>query len=227
MSEVREQSNKEGMEKTLESPLDCKEIQPVHSEGDQPWDFFGRLEGVPGLPGAPQDEAGLTRKFETSHVGLLQRGWRGGPRSSSWEEVSERRGAATRGDGSEGVRAGPGGHRSEGVRVGPGVTGQRVSGRALTSDKSWERSMVRPQGHSPRRPHCEFRGLSGWRAGGAAGLMLLVLQVSCVCRLCVCHVLRVCVCNLYVPCVSYMCVLYLCCVCALCVVCEHRTELLC
>ena len=30
------------LEKTLESALDCKEIQPVHSEGDQPWDFFGR-----------------------------------------------------------------------------------------------------------------------------------------------------------------------------------------
>ena len=30
------------LEKTLESPLDCKEIQPVHSQGDQPWDFFGR-----------------------------------------------------------------------------------------------------------------------------------------------------------------------------------------
>ena len=30
------------LEKTLESPLDCKEIQPVHSEGDQPRDFFGR-----------------------------------------------------------------------------------------------------------------------------------------------------------------------------------------
>ena len=29
------------LEKTLESPLDCKEIQPVHSE-DQRWDFFGR-----------------------------------------------------------------------------------------------------------------------------------------------------------------------------------------
>ena len=29
------------LEKTLESPLDCKQIQPVHSEGDQPWDFFG------------------------------------------------------------------------------------------------------------------------------------------------------------------------------------------
>ena len=30
------------LEKTLASPLDCKEIQPVHSKGDQPWDFFGR-----------------------------------------------------------------------------------------------------------------------------------------------------------------------------------------
>ena len=27
------------LEKTPESPLDCKEIQPVHSEGDRPWDF--------------------------------------------------------------------------------------------------------------------------------------------------------------------------------------------
>ena len=31
------------LEKTLESPLDCKEIQPVHSDGDHPWDF---LEGM-------------------------------------------------------------------------------------------------------------------------------------------------------------------------------------
>ena len=30
----------------LLSPLDCKEIQPVHSEGDQPRDFFGRTDGV-------------------------------------------------------------------------------------------------------------------------------------------------------------------------------------
>ena len=29
------------LKKTLESPLDCKEIQPVHSEGGQPWGFFG------------------------------------------------------------------------------------------------------------------------------------------------------------------------------------------
>ena len=33
------------LEKTLEGPLDCKEIQPVHSEGDQPWDFLGRNDG--------------------------------------------------------------------------------------------------------------------------------------------------------------------------------------
>ena len=30
------------LEKTLESPLDCKEIQSVHSKGDQPWVFFGK-----------------------------------------------------------------------------------------------------------------------------------------------------------------------------------------
>ena len=30
------------LEKTLESPLDCQESQPVHSEGDQPRDFLGR-----------------------------------------------------------------------------------------------------------------------------------------------------------------------------------------
>ena len=32
------------LEKTLESPLDCKEIQPVHSEGDQSWVFIGRSD---------------------------------------------------------------------------------------------------------------------------------------------------------------------------------------
>ena len=32
------------MEKTLESPLDCKEIQPVHPKGDQSWEFTGRTD---------------------------------------------------------------------------------------------------------------------------------------------------------------------------------------
>ena len=38
------------LEKTLESPMDCKEIQPVHSEGDQPWDFFGRNDAEAETP---------------------------------------------------------------------------------------------------------------------------------------------------------------------------------
>ena len=38
------------LEKPLESPLDCKEIQPVHSEGGQPWDFFGRNDAKAETP---------------------------------------------------------------------------------------------------------------------------------------------------------------------------------
>ena len=38
------------LEKTLASPLDCKEIQPVHSEGAQPWDFFGRNDAKAETP---------------------------------------------------------------------------------------------------------------------------------------------------------------------------------
>ena len=45
------------LEETLESPLDCKEIQPVHSEGDQPWVFFG----------------GLTLKLKLQYFGHLMR----------------------------------------------------------------------------------------------------------------------------------------------------------
>ena len=45
------------LEKILESPLDCKEIQPVHSKGDQPWDLFGR-----------NDAKAETPVLEPSHV---------------------------------------------------------------------------------------------------------------------------------------------------------------
>ena len=38
------------LENTLESPLDCKEIQPVHSVGDQPWGFFGRTDAKAETP---------------------------------------------------------------------------------------------------------------------------------------------------------------------------------
>ena len=51
------------LEKTLESPLDCKEIQPVHSEGDQPWGF-GRIS--PSLEG-------MMLKLKLQYFGHLMR----------------------------------------------------------------------------------------------------------------------------------------------------------
>ena len=47
------------LEKTLESPLDFKEIQPVHSEGDQPWDFFGRNDAESEAASAVSDSVTL------------------------------------------------------------------------------------------------------------------------------------------------------------------------
>ena len=61
------------LENTPESPLDCKEIQPVHSEGDQPWDFFGRNDAEAETPvlWPPHAKSGLTG--EVSDAG---RDWR-------------------------------------------------------------------------------------------------------------------------------------------------------
>ena len=39
-----------GVEKTLESPLDCKEVQPVHSKGDQSWVYIGWTDGEAETP---------------------------------------------------------------------------------------------------------------------------------------------------------------------------------
>ena len=52
------------LEKTLESPLDCKEIQPFHSEGDQPWDFFGGNDAKAETPvlWPPHAKSGLIGK---------------------------------------------------------------------------------------------------------------------------------------------------------------------
>ena len=38
------------LEKTLENPLNCREIQPVHSEGNHPWDVFGRNDAKAEAP---------------------------------------------------------------------------------------------------------------------------------------------------------------------------------
>ena len=52
------------LEKTLESPLDCKEIQPVHSKGDQSWVFFGRNDAKAETPvlGPPHAKSWLVGK---------------------------------------------------------------------------------------------------------------------------------------------------------------------
>ena len=51
------------LEKTLEGPWDCKEIQPVHPKGDQPWDFFGRTDAkAEAFLWSPDAKNGLTEK---------------------------------------------------------------------------------------------------------------------------------------------------------------------
>ena len=52
------------LEKSLESPLDCQEIQPVHSEGDQSWMFIGRTDAEAETPilWPPHAKGGLIGK---------------------------------------------------------------------------------------------------------------------------------------------------------------------
>ena len=59
----------DAFEKTLESPLDCKEIQPVHPKGDQSWVFIGRTDveaETPILwpPDAKNSKQGLGREAQ-------------------------------------------------------------------------------------------------------------------------------------------------------------------
>ena len=59
------------LEKTLESPLDCKEIQAVHSEGDQPWDFFGRNDAKAETPVKFQYFGHLMRRVDSLEKTLM------------------------------------------------------------------------------------------------------------------------------------------------------------
>ena len=78
------------LEKTLESPLDCKEIQPVHSAGDQPWDFFGRNDVKAGSPVLWPPHVELTHWKRLMLGGLGaggegdDRGWDGWVASPTW-----------------------------------------------------------------------------------------------------------------------------------------------
>ena len=51
--------------------LDCKEIQPVHSEGDQPWDFFGRNDAKAETPvlWPPHAKSGLEKTLMLGGIG--------------------------------------------------------------------------------------------------------------------------------------------------------------
>ena len=67
------------LEKTLESPLDCKEIQPVHYKGDQPWVFIGRTYAKAETPvlWPPHEKSWLIGKDPDAGKieGRRRRGW--------------------------------------------------------------------------------------------------------------------------------------------------------
>ena len=70
------------LEKTLEIPLDCKEIQPVHSKGDGPWVFFGRNDAKAETP-VPW----ATSCEELTHWKRLMLGGIGGRRRRGWQRM--------------------------------------------------------------------------------------------------------------------------------------------
>ena len=72
------------LEKTLESPLDCKEIQPVNSEGDWPWDFFGRNEAKPKL----RDLGHLMQRVDSLEKTLMLGGIGGRRRRGRQDEMA-------------------------------------------------------------------------------------------------------------------------------------------
>ena len=76
-------------EKTLESPLDCKEIQPVHSEGDQPWDFFGRNDAKAETPVLWPPHARVDSLEKTLMLGGIRgRRRRGGQRMRWLDDIT-------------------------------------------------------------------------------------------------------------------------------------------
>ena len=72
------------LEKTLESPLDCKEIQPVHSAGDQPWDFFGRTDAKAETPVLWPPHAKSYSLEKTLMLGGIGDWRRRGPQRMRW-----------------------------------------------------------------------------------------------------------------------------------------------
>ena len=70
-----------GLEKTLESPLDCKEIQPVNPRGNESWVFIGRTNAEAEAPilWPPDAKSWLTgRDPDAGKEGRMRRGWQDG-----------------------------------------------------------------------------------------------------------------------------------------------------
>ena len=72
------------LEKTIETPLDCKEIQPVHSEGDQPWVFFGRNDAEAETPILWPRDARTDSLEKTLMLGKIEGGRRKGQQRMRW-----------------------------------------------------------------------------------------------------------------------------------------------
>ena len=78
------------LEKTLESPLDCKQIQPVHPKGDQSWVFIGRTDVEAKTPTlwSPEERKKSGKDPEslekTLMLGKIEGGRRGGQQGMRW-----------------------------------------------------------------------------------------------------------------------------------------------
>ena len=73
------------LEKTLESPLGCKEIQPVHPEGDQSWVFFGRTDAEAEAPILwPPDVLRVDSLKKTLMLGKIEDRRRRGQQRMRW-----------------------------------------------------------------------------------------------------------------------------------------------
>ena len=78
------------LEKTLESPLNCKEIKPVNRKGNQPWVFIGRTDAEAEAPilWSPAIKNWLIGKY--SDVGKIERGRRSGWQKMRWlDDISD------------------------------------------------------------------------------------------------------------------------------------------
>ena len=77
------------LEKTLESPLDCQEIKPVHSKGNQSWIFIRRTNAETETPifWPPDAKSGLTRK--SSDVQKIEGRRRGQPKMRYLDDITD------------------------------------------------------------------------------------------------------------------------------------------